>query len=176
MAITIQTNGRMLAKAAFMEELCAIAPDNISFVIALHSHEEKTHDEITRRRGSFRETVKGVENLRRTKFATTGKMVLSNKNVEHIARCLEFCGSLGFSEVIVAYPHAEDFDENFSGWWLRNTRKWDRPLLRCILGAKFAPIGKSCHSASCQGRNFINIPLIWIFSGKNLPAEAPQLK
>ncbi|MDE5831954.1 MAG: radical SAM protein [Desulfovibrio sp.] len=109
LSVFAQTNGRRLARAENLAKLERIPKDNIVFVIAMHSHNRQTHDAITRREGSFDETVAAIKGLKKLGFKLCGKMVLSRKNVFDIKDALALYAELGFDEVVVAYPHAQEF-------------------------------------------------------------------
>ena len=59
--VSIQSNGRMFNYYKFAEELSKY---DINFVIAVHSHTPEIHDSITRAKGSFKQTMNGIKNLK----------------------------------------------------------------------------------------------------------------
>ena len=69
--IQIQTNGRMFAYDNFCRRM--VEAGATEFAPALHGHTAELHDYLTRNRGSFRQTVKGIKNLREL-----GKLVMTN--------------------------------------------------------------------------------------------------
>jgi len=109
LAVTVQTNGRLLAGRKAEAELTALSRRDIVFVVALHGPEAEIHDRITRAPGSFAETVEGLHNLVNLGFPVCGKLVLSNYNLAVMPATLGFMHRLGLKEVLVAFPHAEDF-------------------------------------------------------------------
>lgn len=108
-AVTVQTNGRLLGGEKAAERLRALPDRRILFVVALHGSEAALHDAITRVRGSFDETVHAVHILHDLGFRVCGKMVLSRRNVNAVADTLDAMASLRMEEAIVAFPHAEGF-------------------------------------------------------------------
>ncbi|HRZ06672.1 MAG TPA: radical SAM protein [Candidatus Competibacteraceae bacterium] len=110
LTVVIQTNGRQLARPsrrAFLKQVTD--PDRVQFVIALHGPEEAIHDAVTRRPGSFRQTIRGIESLREDGFRVCGKLVISRINLSGIVATLRLLKCLDVDEGVVAFPHAEDF-------------------------------------------------------------------
>ncbi len=107
--ITIQTNGRLLSKIN-LQPLHQIAA-SINFVIALHGASAIIHDTITREKGSFTETVQGIESVLSQNFKVIGKIVLSCVNLSDVPGTLKLLTRLGVKEVLISFPHAEDFAE-----------------------------------------------------------------
>ena len=107
--IAIQTNGRLLSTIN-LQPLHKIA-GSINFVIALHGASAEIHDEITREYGSFDETVIGIGAVLSQGFKVIGKLVLSRVNTLDIPRTIELFNRLGIKEVLISFPHAEDFEE-----------------------------------------------------------------
>jgi len=61
--IVIDTNGRRFYYRWFTKR-CLDLP-NLNFLISLHGYNAKTHDSITRSRGSFDQTIQGIRNILR---------------------------------------------------------------------------------------------------------------
>jgi MoaA/NifB/PqqE/SkfB family radical SAM enzyme len=80
--INMQTNGRAFHSKAFAK---GMAPFDIHYTIALHGHNEKLHDHITRAKDSFNQTVKGIKNLAELKQEIFGKTVISKFNYKYLA-------------------------------------------------------------------------------------------
>ena len=57
----LNTNARMLSNLVFSKKILAAGANY--FKISLHGHNAKLHDDITRSKGSFKETIKGIKNL-----------------------------------------------------------------------------------------------------------------
>jgi len=64
-SIAIASNGRMFSYQGFTKNLFKI--NNLLLEIAVHSSDEKTHDFITRTKGSFKQTIEGIHNILRLK-------------------------------------------------------------------------------------------------------------
>lgn len=69
--IQVQTNGRRLSDLRYLEHLIACGVNE--FFVSIHGLEE-THDHLTRRPGAFKETMKGLSNLKEF----TGVHVITN--------------------------------------------------------------------------------------------------
>jgi MoaA/NifB/PqqE/SkfB family radical SAM enzyme len=72
--IQIQSNGRMFAYQDFCEKIINAGANE--FAIALHGPSEKIHDALTGVKGSFKQTVAGIRNLK-----TLGQYVITNSVV-----------------------------------------------------------------------------------------------
>lgn len=63
--IAIASNGRMFYYQNFTKNVFKI--NNLLLEIAVHGHDAKTHDFITRTKGSFKQTIEGIHNILRFK-------------------------------------------------------------------------------------------------------------
>jgi len=63
--IAIASNGRMFYYQSFIKNLLKI--NNLLLEIAIHGYDERSHDMITRVKGSFKQTVEGIHNILRYK-------------------------------------------------------------------------------------------------------------
>lgn len=63
--IAIASNGRMFYYKNFTKNLLKI--NNLLLEIAVHGYDERTHDLITRTKGSFKQTIEGIHNILRFK-------------------------------------------------------------------------------------------------------------
>ena len=110
LTVVVQTNGRQLARPNRRDFLRQVTdPARVQFVIALHGPEEAIHDAVTRRPGSFRQTIRGIESLRQDGFRVCGKLVIFRINLSGIVATLRLLKCLDVDEGVVAFPHAEDF-------------------------------------------------------------------
>jgi len=112
LAVTVQTNGRRLTKVVDEAFIDAVTDrSRLSFVIALHGSNASIHDTVTRRHGSFDETVAGIRHIVKSGFPMWGKVVLSRINLADALATLRLLASISVRRVTVAFPHAEDFDD-----------------------------------------------------------------
>lgn len=101
--IGMQTNGRLFCYKKFTEML---VPYNIKYTIALHGHNREIHEQITRSKGSFEQTINGIKNLVSSKQEVTGKLVISKKNYKYLLEIASFFINLGIKKMNFAFPHA----------------------------------------------------------------------
>lgn len=112
LSITMQTNGRRFHSKKFAEQLMADFPE-MRYVIALHGACPETHDKISRRPGSFAQTVTGLNNLKKVSQHISGMIVLSKINFREIVEILRLFRKLGVGQVMVAFPHAKDMSQEY---------------------------------------------------------------
>ena len=94
--IQIQTNGRRLSDKAYLETL--IDSGLNEFFVSIQGLED-THDEITRTRGSFSETMEAVRNLGQFDVNVISNTVLTKTNFPEILPLLALLGKEAFSEI-----------------------------------------------------------------------------
>ncbi|MFH1432630.1 MAG: radical SAM protein [archaeon] len=82
------TNGRSFSNADFTSR-AALYPPECSLV-PLHAHEPKLHDMITRRAGSFNETVLGIRNMFEYGMMVIPKIVANRLNYKILPDFVEF--------------------------------------------------------------------------------------
>lgn len=105
--VAVQTNGRRLEHWVQSGVLDGV---RVGFVVSMHGPDADVHDAITRRRGSFGQTVRGLRALAaRPEIGITGKIVVSRRNMGHLLATVELMSSLGVRCFNVAFPHAEAF-------------------------------------------------------------------
>lgn len=59
--ISLTTNGRMLAYKQYAEQLINSGLNEI--IVSIHGHNAKTHESLTRTKGSFDQTLNGIKNI-----------------------------------------------------------------------------------------------------------------
>lgn len=90
--IRLQTNGRLLADAAFARRLMDEGVDE--FFVSLHGHDAATQDHISQREGSFDEAWQGLENLRALGACIMTNTVLTTLNVDVLTQLVERVATL----------------------------------------------------------------------------------
>ena len=88
--ISFATNGRRFFYPEFAKKVLSF--DNLQIRSVVHSAKQETHDAITRAPGSFKQTIKGVENLfknRRRSHVINLRIVLLKQNHEELNEILE---------------------------------------------------------------------------------------
>ena len=109
------TNGRSLADKEYVQIL---EESGLDFVqVTLESHKPEVHDLITGIKGSWSETVKGIENLIPTTIYTTTNSTLNKHNVEDFLDTVDFINGLGVAAFgcnsLIYSGKAKDVIEDF---------------------------------------------------------------
>ena len=94
--IQIQTNGRRLKDRDYLAGLVEAGVNE--FFVSVHGLEE-THDAITRRPGSFAETMEGFDNLEGFEVNVIPNTVLTRQNLDEAACLMEHLCRRSVSEV-----------------------------------------------------------------------------
>ena len=156
--IGIITNGRRLKDVKFAERLIRAGVKD--FAVSLYSWRDKIHDAITRKRGSARDTKRGLLNLfrlsRRYPIGIRVNTVLNYWNCRDLPGTIKTLFSYGVRNFIVAEqviinreaehllaPEIKDALKQILGLTLKNTRLVFRGFPLC-----FAPI---CEGVSPEG-------------------------
>jgi len=105
--IQLQTNGRMLSYKNFCDKLIKSGVND--FAVSIHGHTAEIHDSITQVKGSFSETVKGIENLMKAaphlrKEHILANLVISKFNYKFLPEIVEFFHEKGFNIIELEYP------------------------------------------------------------------------
>ncbi len=93
--IQIQTNGRRLADRTYLSELVARGVNE--FFISIHGT-EAVHDAITRRPGSYRQTMQGIRNLAGRDANLISNTVMTTANQEDLETLLAILSAEAISE------------------------------------------------------------------------------
>jgi MoaA/NifB/PqqE/SkfB family radical SAM enzyme len=101
--IQIQTNGRLFAYKNFC--LKAIRAGANEFSPALHGHNSKIHDFLTSSSGSFTQTVKGIENLKKLGQYVLTNTVITTTNYKYLPQIARLLVDLGVDQYQFAFPH-----------------------------------------------------------------------
>jgi radical SAM protein with 4Fe4S-binding SPASM domain len=88
----LNTNGRRLAEAPYVDELVAAGLNHVQ--ITLGSHRSELHDRMTSA-GSFRQTVEGIENALASPLHTITNTTLMRMNADEIDQTVTFFHRLG---------------------------------------------------------------------------------
>ncbi|MBI4568038.1 MAG: radical SAM protein [Planctomycetes bacterium] len=101
--IQVQTNGRMLAYPALCRDL--LAAGATEFSPSLHGHAETVHDYLTGCAGSFRQTVKGIRNLKDLGARVLVNSVIVRSNFRHLRDLARLLVSLRVDQFQLAMVH-----------------------------------------------------------------------
>jgi MoaA/NifB/PqqE/SkfB family radical SAM enzyme len=101
--IQLQTNGRMLAVERRLDAL--IVAGVTEFSPAVHGHDATTHDGQTRAPGSFRQTVKGIRNVKARGFPVLTNTVITQQNYRHLPDIARLLVGLHVDQFQLAMVH-----------------------------------------------------------------------
>ncbi len=93
----IVSNGRRFSDPSFAQSLFSSGLDRA--IISLESTDEEVHDSMTRREGSFRETVKGIRVCSQKKKVST-LTTICRSNSSQLVETVEFAYNLGVKRVV----------------------------------------------------------------------------
>ncbi len=98
--ILLQTNARMFSYDWFCSDIEAY---NMALSINVNDSDQTVFDSMTRVKGSFAETVKGIKNIRQMGFDILGKIMLTKKNFMHLKRTVMFMHGLGIRDIMIVF-------------------------------------------------------------------------
>jgi MoaA/NifB/PqqE/SkfB family radical SAM enzyme len=103
--IQLQTNGRMFCDREFARKTVEAGVSD--FAIALHAHTAEIHDYITRVKGSFDQTVRGIKNLVEmdNNYRLNGIIVVTKFNYKFLPEIAEFMNSIGLKRFQFDFVH-----------------------------------------------------------------------
>ena len=112
--ILLQTNGRRLAYAAYLEELIEAGLTHLE--ISLHGADPTVHDYHTRIEGSFKQTARGVMLATRSPLTVAVTTVVTRSNFRHLAAIARLLRKLGVQAWMIsaARPLGAAEDEHSS--------------------------------------------------------------
>ncbi len=109
--IELDTNGRRFYYPSFTKKVLGFGRINI--YTSLHGFDSKTHDAITRTRGSFSQTIKGIENVLR--YKTLGlhqlelRIIITKLTYQYAEKILRFIKEKfpGVDRVVIIFMEME---------------------------------------------------------------------
>ncbi|MBW2527272.1 MAG: radical SAM protein [Deltaproteobacteria bacterium] len=101
--IQVQTNGRMLSHRPFVEAL--VAAGVTEFGPALHGPTAAIHDGLTRAPGSFRQTVKGIRNVKCLGLPVITNSVITRGNFRSLPELARLFIALEVDQYQFAFVH-----------------------------------------------------------------------
>lgn len=102
--IVLETNGRMLADAKLARTLAAF---DLQFMIHLDGCNALGHERITRRQGSFFETIAGIRNASKYSPDVHIKVIIVKQNYRDLLKMSKLVGRLGVSGIQIVFPTPE---------------------------------------------------------------------
>ncbi len=151
--IFLMTNGRMLSNISFLKKIMKYP--QIEIGISIHSPEEKTHDALTRTQGSFKQTVKGIENLNKTgkKFMTN--TVITKKNYKELPTLIKMLSEYNPSIILLSFPFPKGkAKENFNEIIPRYSEIKEKIIETLELGKKLNQNVKTLDIPACILGNY----------------------
>lgn len=101
--IQIQTNGRRFSSLEFSIKMARSGMTE--FGPALHGHNARIHDALTRRPGSWRQTVLGIYNVKKLKIRTLTNTVITQQNYRYLPEIASLLVKLNVDQFQFAFPH-----------------------------------------------------------------------
>ena len=101
--IQVQTNGRMFRYPDFCRRIVMAGANE--FGVSLHSHKHEIHDDLVSCKGAFKETVKGIRNLKKIKQVVITNSVITKQNYMFCSELAEFLCDLNVNLFQLAFPH-----------------------------------------------------------------------
>lgn len=99
--VTLETNGRRLAERRVVSALVRAGVSHLQ--ISIHGPECRVHDSLTRRPGSYVESLAGLRNALDSGVRTTSSTVLLRHNRDSLEELIELLSALGVAEVFVTW-------------------------------------------------------------------------
>ncbi len=115
--IMMATNGRMFSYFKFAEKIIGAGLN--SLVFSIHGHNAKLHDSLTRVRGSFREFLAGLENVKKLGLNNIGSnTTIVKQNYRYLPKIGKFIFDLGIrnAEFIFVDPSVGAAHLDFHGY------------------------------------------------------------
>jgi cyclic pyranopterin phosphate synthase len=102
--VKMQSNGRLFTERRVAEEYQQAGLEGV--VISIHGHTGQLHDSLTRSPGSFAETVRGIENISKTKIILDINTVMTKQNYVYIDEIIALVyGIADVHKMNLAFPH-----------------------------------------------------------------------
>ncbi len=101
--IQIQTNGRMFSYMEFTKRI--LDAGATEFSPALHGHNKNIHESQTRCPGSFRQTIKGIKNLKSLGAPVLSNSVITKMNYEYLPELVRLLIELNVNQFQLAFVH-----------------------------------------------------------------------
>jgi radical SAM protein with 4Fe4S-binding SPASM domain len=93
----INTNARRLSDSNFVQSLVAAGLDHVQ--VTVESHDPAIHDQMVGRRGAWKQTIQGLQNLLDTSLYIMTNTTMLHANSPYLAETLDFLAGLGVPTV-----------------------------------------------------------------------------
>lgn len=112
--IMIQSNGRNFSSLSFTKKIVKAGANQ--FAVSVHGHTDDLHDCLTQRKGSFKELIQGIKNLKKVNQNVVTNTVISKLNYTFLPDIAQLLIGLGVSQCQLAFIHVnggalENFDQ-----------------------------------------------------------------
>ena len=108
--VQIQSNGRLFSYKAFCEKLVIVGANEFS--PAIHGSKAKIHDGLTRVHGSFKQVVRGIENLKSLNQYVLTNTVITKTNYKDLPELARLLVSLKVNQFQFAFMHINQIIAN----------------------------------------------------------------
>jgi len=119
--VQVQTNGRRFHYEVFCD--AAIAAGATEFSPSLHGSTAEIHDALTEAPGSFRQTVRGIEQLVARRQTVITNSVITRTNYQDLPALARLLVRLGVSQLQLAFVHILGTAEENASWLVPRKRE-----------------------------------------------------
>jgi MoaA/NifB/PqqE/SkfB family radical SAM enzyme len=109
--IMLISNGRMFSLGKFCKEIENAGLTNVR--ITVYSDEEAVHDKITQTKGSFRQTMKGIDNVLSSRMALECNVVIIRYNYKNLKQICLFLVKKGVKKINLLFATPPDDDKKW---------------------------------------------------------------
>ncbi len=101
--VQVQTNARMFSYPEFASRVSGL--HNLQFFVSLTSHLAPVHDSLTQAKGSFRQTLAGIANLKSQGSFVILNHVITKKTFRSLPDFTGFASGLGIDQLQFSFVH-----------------------------------------------------------------------
>ena len=110
--------------------LCdAIESLGIIVDFSFYSFDARTHDKITRKKGSWQKTLKGIASLLARQVPISANIVLMDKNNSHYQSTVDFLTDFGVKDI-----HVDGVRDSGRGASMKHGKQWEPASIRPLSG------------------------------------------
>lgn len=103
--VPLQTNGRRFSDKEFCKKI--VRSGMTALMASLHGHTAAIHDGLTRRSGSWRQTVLGIHNMKELGVRTVTNSVVTKQNYKYLPDLAHLLVNLGVLQFQFAFIHIQ---------------------------------------------------------------------
>lgn len=94
---SLVTNGRKLSDKSFLENLVNSGMKSVG--ISIEGFNQETHDSITKVKGSYQETIKGIENCVEMGVHTITTTTICKENIDYLENIIDVLSEIGIKDI-----------------------------------------------------------------------------